>query len=106
MRAEAKAPSPDILGTIGEPHFRACFDAWYGVKRFWYRRVASAANGIPFVFEAALAETVTAGAIFTGVNFSPTFEYGFAIEAAQLRFYRLSLSERVASAMQEGVQAA
>jgi hypothetical protein len=42
MRAEAKAPSPDTLGTIGEPHFRACFDAWYGVKRCWYRRVASA----------------------------------------------------------------
>ena len=38
MRATGKPPSPDVLGAIGEAHFRRCFERWYGVKRFWYRR--------------------------------------------------------------------
>jgi DNA topoisomerase VI subunit B len=74
MRREAKAPSPDILGSVGEVHFRASFEAWYGLKRFWYRRLAGEVNGIPFICEAALAETIQEGSLFTGVNFSPTFE--------------------------------
>jgi hypothetical protein len=74
MRQEAKAPSPDILGSVGEAHFRTCFEAWYGLKRFWYRRVTGEVNGLPFICEAALAETVQPGDFFTGVNFSPTFE--------------------------------
>ncbi len=74
MRQEAKAPSADILGAVGEAHFRACFEAWYGVKRWWYRKVAGELDGIPFVVEAAVAETVRAGMLWTGVNFSPTFE--------------------------------
>jgi hypothetical protein len=74
MRQEAKAPSADILGAVGEAHFRACFEAWYGVKRWWYRKVAGELDGIPIIVEVAVAETVRAGMLWTGVNFSPTFE--------------------------------
>jgi hypothetical protein len=74
MRAEAKPPSAEILGTVGEAHFRACFEAWYGVKRWWYRKVADVCASIPFVVEVAVAETVSEGMLWTGINFSPTFE--------------------------------
>jgi Histidine kinase-, DNA gyrase B-, and HSP90-like ATPase len=74
MRQEAKAPSAEILGAVGEAHFRACFEAWYGVKRWWYRKVAGDIHGVPFTVEAAVAETACQGALWTGVNFSPTFE--------------------------------
>jgi DNA topoisomerase 6 subunit A-like protein/histidine kinase/DNA gyrase B/HSP90-like ATPase len=74
MRCEAKAPSPEILGAMGEAHVRACFETWYGVKRWWYRKVAGDVHGIPFIVEAAVAETARPGWLWTGVNFSPTFE--------------------------------
>jgi hypothetical protein len=74
MREEAKPPSAEILGMVGEAHFRTCFEAWYGVKRWWYRKVADELDSIPFVVEVAVAETVREGMLWTGVNFSPTFE--------------------------------
>jgi hypothetical protein len=74
MRQESKAPSAEILGAVGEAHFRACFDAWYGVKRWWYRKVAGDVHGIPFIVETAVAETLRQGMLWTAVNFSPTFE--------------------------------
>jgi anti-sigma regulatory factor (Ser/Thr protein kinase) len=74
MRQEAKAPSAEILGAVGEAHVRACFEAWYGVTRWWYRKVAGDVRGIPFIIEAAVAETTQQGLLWTGVNFSPTFE--------------------------------
>jgi hypothetical protein len=74
MRHEAKAPSVEILGAVGEAHFRACFDAWYGVTRWWYRKVTGDVHGIPFIVEAAVAETARQGWLWTGVNFSPTFD--------------------------------
>ncbi len=74
MCNNTNAPSPGILGLVGENHFRACFDQWYGVKRFWYRKIAKEVFGIPFICEAALAETEQTGRIFTGVNFSPTYD--------------------------------
>ena len=61
MHQEAKAPSAEILGAVGETPFRACFEAWYGVKRWWYRKVAGDVRGIPFIVEAAVAETIQPG---------------------------------------------
>ena len=74
MRAAGAAPSVDILGAIGAAHFRACFAAWYGVKRSWYHKTKSLVDGIPTVVEVAIAETVQPGLLWHGVNFSPTFE--------------------------------
>jgi Histidine kinase-, DNA gyrase B-, and HSP90-like ATPase len=73
MQAEGEPPSPDVLGYVGEESFRARFEAWYGVNRFWYKRVKDEINRIPFVIEAAVAETVHPGEVWTGINFSPTF---------------------------------
>jgi hypothetical protein len=73
MRANSQPPSPDVLGQLGEGHLRQRFERWYGVKRFWYKKVAGAVGGIPYVVEAALAETANYGHLYHGVNFSPTF---------------------------------
>jgi hypothetical protein len=74
MRSNSQPPSPDVLGQIGEGHFRQRFERWYGVKRFWYKKVADVVDGVCYVVEAALAETVKPGHLFHGVNFSPTFD--------------------------------
>lgn len=82
MHEASKPPAPTILGIIGEEHFKTCFDKWFGIKpnRFWYvKKVGSSAKErlageIPFVFEVAIAETEEAGSLFTGLNFSPTYE--------------------------------
>jgi hypothetical protein len=74
MRQEAKAPSTAILGAVGEAHFRPCFEAWCGVKRWWHRKVAGNVHGMSLIVEAAVAETARQGLLWTGVNFSPTFE--------------------------------
>lgn len=73
MKAEARAPSPALFGQVGQDAFRARFEAWYGVRRFWYRKV-SGEEGFPFTFEVALAETRDPGGLFSAINFSPTFE--------------------------------
>lgn len=74
MQADTKAPSPDVLGEVGEGHFRQRFERWFGVKRWWYRKVAGAAGGVAYVVEVALAQTERPGRAFHGVNFSPTFD--------------------------------
>src|SRR5262245_4014589 len=76
MKEATSVPSPDVLGCVGGAHFQGCFEKWYGVKvkRFWYQKAKGQVRGIPFVFEAAVAETQRAGEFFHAVNFSPTFE--------------------------------
>jgi hypothetical protein len=74
MRDESQPPSPGVLGQVGEDHFRRRFERWYGVRRWWYKKVAGDVDGVPYVIEVALAETTKPGGLFTGVNFSPTFD--------------------------------
>src|SRR5215212_5545582 len=76
MREESKAPSHDVLGMVGEEHFRGCFEEWYGAEpgRFWYTKAKGETYGTPYLFEVALAQTEEAGDLFTAVNFSPTFD--------------------------------
>jgi hypothetical protein len=74
LRDATTAPSPFVLGQVGEDHFRRHFDRWFGVKRWWYKKVTGEANGVCFVVEAALAETERPGWAFHAVNFSPTFD--------------------------------
>jgi hypothetical protein len=78
MRAEGDAPLADVLGFAGEEAFVARWDRWYGVKHHWYKRASGVVDGIPFVIEAAVAETAVKGDFWTGINFSPTFEDPFA----------------------------
>jgi len=78
MLATGKAPSPEVLGAVGEAHFAHWFTRWYGVKRFWYESKKSLHKGIPYVVEVAVAETIEGGDLWTGLNFSPTFDPPFA----------------------------
>jgi hypothetical protein len=70
-----KLPRPAFLGFVGREHFERCFDAWGGgLIRAWYRRLEVTHEGLPYVVEAAVAETAKrCGGAFSGVNFSPTF---------------------------------
>jgi DNA topoisomerase VI subunit B len=77
MQKETKPPSPAVLGCVGESHFRTKFQAWFGVKRFWYRKVKVLDDGVPYVFEVAVAHTRRKGAYLHGVNFSPSFDDPF-----------------------------
>jgi DNA topoisomerase VI subunit B len=74
MQKESRAPQPEKLGCVGEEHFRLRFECWFGVHRFWYKKVACLVDGVPYLFEVAIANTVRQGMLFHGVNFSPTFE--------------------------------
>jgi len=74
MRRQSTAPSPQVLGTVDEPHLLRCFQKWYGVKRHWYKKVADQIGDIPFVFEVLVAETERDGDLYHGVNFSPTYD--------------------------------
>jgi len=77
MRAASQPPSAEVLGSVGAAHFRACFERWYGVKRFWYDCKKVVHAGMPCVVEVAVAETVGGGDLWTALNFSPTFRDPF-----------------------------
>jgi hypothetical protein len=90
MRVHSQAPSPGVLGEVGEAHLRERFDRWFGVKRWWYRKVVGEAAGVCYVVEVALAETDRPGGLFHGVNFSPTFDdplAGTALPAPEFTAY-------------------
>jgi hypothetical protein len=74
MKEHSRPTGPEVLGWCGEEHFRTRFDQLYSVRRYWYKRIAGEVAGVPYVVEAALAETERPGSLFLGVNFSPTFE--------------------------------
>jgi len=74
MQTETQPPRPTVLGLIGKEHFRAHFEERYGIDRFWYKKTSGEVDGIPFAFEVAVAEAEVSSGLFTGVNFSPTFD--------------------------------
>lgn len=88
MKENSTPPKPSIQGIIGESHFLARFSGIYGdVKRHWFRRCDGYADGIPFVFEAMVAEIDEPGDIFYGVNFTPTYKdplAGTRIQAGEI----------------------
>jgi DNA topoisomerase VI subunit B len=88
MQAASRAPKPAALGRVDEDHYRACFEAWYGAPRFWFKRAKTAAGAIPWVVEIAVAETAGPGELFYAVNYSPTFGDPLArlpLDAGELR---------------------
>jgi Histidine kinase-, DNA gyrase B-, and HSP90-like ATPase/Topoisomerase 6 subunit A/Spo11, Toprim domain len=78
MRDAGEAPEPEVLGCAGADAFKSRWDRWYGVERSWYKKASGEVDGIPFVIEVAVAATAVDGSVWTGVNFSPTFEDPFA----------------------------
>ena len=74
MQATAKAPSHNVLGAVGEKHFRTYFEDAYDVKEFVYKSAKGRfPSGLPFVFEFALATLEKPGDLYFGINFSPSF---------------------------------
>jgi hypothetical protein len=76
MKEVAEPPSPAVLGFVGADHVRLCLDKWYGVKdgRFWYKRLATEVDGVPYVIEAAAAEVYSRSIVIHAINFSPSFD--------------------------------
>jgi len=74
MKTEAKQTTARILGLVGKEQVRQRFDQWFGVKRYWYATDSVMVEGIPFVVEAAVAQTKRRGKLFCGANFSPTYD--------------------------------
>jgi hypothetical protein len=76
MKRHSDAPSHTTLGYVGREHFERCFRRFYGgVYRFGYKKFSGVLpSGMPYIFEFAIAEVEGQGEVFTGVNFSPTFD--------------------------------
>jgi hypothetical protein len=73
MQAASRPPKPAALGRVDEAHYRARFEEWYGVRRFWFKRVATTDGAIPWIIEVAVAETTEPGELHFATNYSPTF---------------------------------
>jgi len=85
MKENSKAPSHNVLGAVGEDHFRGRFEAAYNVAEFTYRKAKGefpGSAGLPFTFEFALAVADAPGRLYCGINFSPTF--GDPLEGTRL----------------------
>jgi DNA topoisomerase VI subunit B len=74
MKDESRVPKASVLGRVPEEHYRACFEEWYGVERFWFARQPALVDAVPWVVEIAIAETRKPGEMFYAVNYSPTFD--------------------------------
>ena len=73
MRAAAKPTPPAKLGPAGADHFRALLHDEYGVARFWYKSAAVTSAGVPWIIEAAVADTVQPGRVWYAVNHGAAF---------------------------------
>ena len=74
MRKASRAPKPTKLGSVPGEHYRACFEAWYGATRWWFRRASLVDDaGMPWVIEAGVADTEVRAEAFWAVNYSPSF---------------------------------
>lgn len=75
MRGESKPPSHDLLGKVGERHMRDILEDAHEVREFTYRSAKGRfRSGLPYTFEVGVATTEEPGRLYTGVNFSPTFD--------------------------------
>jgi hypothetical protein len=75
MCAHTPAPKPEILGRVGPDHFRHRFDKSFKIvsNRFWYKHQWASVDGMPYLIEAALAETEESGGVFYGLNYGVPF---------------------------------
>jgi DNA topoisomerase VI subunit B len=76
MESNSRPVPARVLGLIGEAQFRARFEEWYGVERFWYAKESGEADGLPFTLEAVLAHTEEEETEdhFFALNFSPVYD--------------------------------
>jgi hypothetical protein len=73
MQEVTRIPKPAAMGRIPQEHYRNCFDQWFGLRTeddFWYKRVETLIDGVPWVADVALAATQVPGDVYFGVNYS------------------------------------
>jgi DNA topoisomerase VI subunit B len=73
MKGVAKEPKSKDLGSVPEDHYQARLDELFGVQRFWFKRGSVTVDGIPWVIEVAVAETVHPGRVIFAMNYSASF---------------------------------
>lgn len=73
MQEEGKSPSPEKLGCLGRDHFDRVLAALGGGSSKYKRIMGFDGRDLPFVVEAAFAET-RSRLVLTGCNFSPSID--------------------------------
>jgi hypothetical protein len=73
MLEHAKPTPPGRLGAVGPDHYREQLDATYGVIRFWHKTTNVVVDGVPWVIEVAVADTIEPGRTWFACNHGPAF---------------------------------
>lgn len=74
MQKHGKTPRPDKIGCIGKDHIAASFSPCDPSQVKYKKIVGEDVRGLPFVVEAAFAETGEDCVVITGCNFSPSVD--------------------------------
>ena len=73
MLEHAKPTPPGRLGPVGRDHYHRLLDSEYRVARFWYKTAALTVDGVPWIVEVAVADTIMPGRTWFGCNHAPAF---------------------------------
>jgi hypothetical protein len=73
MLEHAKRFPPSRLGPVGRDHLQRLLDDEYGVARFWYKHAACTVDGVPWLVEVAVADTLKPGRTWFACNHAPAF---------------------------------
>lgn len=73
MKAEAKVPPPQALGSIDLAGVEDAFDEWYGTGRTFRRRGGIVHDGVAWGIDVVVSETSEYGAVYYAVNYAPTY---------------------------------
>lgn len=88
MKKASAPPSPNILGSIGEDHYRKRFQEFFDIEEesFTYKCKSGVSDGLPFVVEMAFALTKIRDGnwLFHGINHAPAYSDPF--QRCEFRF--------------------
>jgi Histidine kinase-, DNA gyrase B-, and HSP90-like ATPase len=73
MREHAKPTPRSRLGAVGKDQFESLLDGEYWVRRPWYKKAELTVDGVSWVIEVGVADTVEPGEVFYAVNHGPSF---------------------------------
>jgi DNA topoisomerase VI subunit B len=73
MLHHAKPTPAGRLGPVGADHYKSMLDAEYALRRFWFKTKTVTVDGVPWIIEVAVADTVKPGHIWFACNHAPAF---------------------------------
>ena len=75
MLYHAKPTQPKRLGPVGRDHYHRLLHSAYGVRRerLWFKTATLTVDGVPWIIEVAVADTVKPGRTWFACNHAPTF---------------------------------